>query len=152
MKHITDEQLIAYMQNELSGKEIENLENHLTGCSQCQEEFIVLEELTNEWNEPSLKRSVDVSENVMSMIEKTEKLKTKQKNKRSTYLHFILAAAATILFSQLKIVDYIIDTSNHVVGISSVTVEQANHSLEKGMSSLNKINLKIQSKAGGENK
>ncbi|MFJ7978179.1 anti-sigma factor family protein [Peribacillus sp. JNUCC 23] len=152
MKHITDEQLIAYIQNELSGKEIENLENHLTGCSQCQKEFVVLEELTNEWNEPSLQLSVDVTLDVMGVIEKTEKQKSARKNKRNTYLHFILAVAATILFSQLKIVDYIIDTSNHVVGISSVTVEQANHSLEKGMSSLNKINLKIQSKTGGENK
>lgn len=152
MKHITDEQLIAYIQNELSGKEIENLENHLIGCSQCQEEFVVLEELTKEWNDPSLELSVDVSANVISMIEKTEKQKSAGKNKRSTYLHFILAAAATILFSQLKIVDYIMDTSDHVVGISSVTVEKTNHSLEKGMSSLNRINLKIQSKTGGENK
>ena len=152
MKHITDERLIAYIQNELSGKEIESLENHLIDCSQCQEEFAILEELTKEWNEPSLNLSVDVSANVMSEIEKTEKQKYARKNKRSTYLHFILAAAATILFSQLKIVDYIIDTSNHVVGISSVTVEQANHSLEKGMSTLNKINLKIQSKDGGVNK
>ena len=152
MKHITDEQLIEYIHNELSGEEIESLENHLISCRQCQEEFAILEELTNEWNEPSINLSVDVSANVMSEIEKTEKKKSARKNKRSTYLHFILAAAATILFSQLKIVDYIIDTSDHVVGISSVTVEQANHSLEKGMSTLNKINLKIQSKDGGENK
>ena len=151
MKHITEEQLIAYIQNELSGKEIENLENHLTGCSQCQEEFVFLKELTNEWNEPSPQLSVDVTLNVMSVIEKTEKQKSARKNKRNTYLHFILAAAATILFSQAKIVDYIIDTSDYVVGISSVTVEQANRSFEKGMSSLNKMNVEIEWKNGGEN-
>ncbi|MBA9027992.1 anti-sigma factor family protein [Peribacillus huizhouensis] len=152
MSHITAEQLIAYIQNELSGYEIANLENHLIGCSQCQEEFALLEELTNEWHEPSRQLSIDISAEVMGKIEKTEKLASTQKNKRSTYLHFILAAAATILFSQAKVVDYIIETSDHVIGISSVTVEQANYSLEKGMSSLNKINLKIQSKTGGENK
>jgi hypothetical protein len=51
VKHLTSEQLSAYLDNELRGKAVEEVQSHLASCDECREELArlaALEKLTQE--------------------------------------------------------------------------------------------------------
>lgn len=146
MKHITDNDMIAYMNGELSDNMNKKIEQHLHECEECSQLAFFMEELTNEWNEPSIQPQADIVGAVMSTIEEkqhTPKKVVAKKRKKLVYFHFAVAAAATILFSQLQVVERIFDTSNEVIGFSSQISTQANQSLERGLQFFEIISNKI---------
>lgn len=146
MKHITDNDMMAYMNGELSDDINKKIEQHLHECEECNELASFMQELTNEWNEPTVEPQTDITGSVMEAIEEKQqdpKKVTAKKRKRMTYFHFALAAAATILFSQLQVVEHIFNTSHEVVGFSSQMTNQANQSFERGLQFLEIISSKI---------
>lgn len=141
MKHITDNDMMAYINGELSNEMNTKIEHHLHTCEECNQLAFFIQELTDEWNEPSVQPQQSIAHAVMKEIElNQQKQSSPKKRKRITYFHFCLAAAATILFSQLQIVEHIFHTSNEMIGFSS---QVANQSLERGLHFLEIISNKI---------
>ncbi len=146
MKHITDNDMIAYMNCELSDDMNKRIEQHLHQCEECNQLAFFMQELTNEWHEPSVTVQNDIATTVLESIEErqqTPKSTIMKKRKRTAYFHIALATAATILFSQLQVVEHIFHTSNEMVGLSSQVANQANQSFERGLRFLEMISNNI---------
>ncbi|MDF2946393.1 MAG: hypothetical protein K0S51_1072 [Bacillales bacterium] len=153
MKHITDDEILAYINFELSDDMNSNVENHLAICGLCRSQVTFLQELTNEWENPSTNSDTNLADIIMEQLSETELKKLTNSNSSNIkYLHFVLAAAATIIFSQLDVIDHIITTSNTAVGYSSKTVYKTSSSIEKGLLYLENFSIKLQFKNGGESK
>ncbi|MDF2607084.1 MAG: hypothetical protein K0S34_1279 [Bacillales bacterium] len=152
MKHITDDEILAYINFELSDDMNSNIENHLAICGLCRNQVAFLQELTNEWENPSTTSDTNFADIIMEQLSETKPKKHTNSNSNIKYLHFALAAAATIIFSQLNVIGHIITTSNTAVGYSSKTVYKTSSSIEKGLLYLENFSIKLQFKNGGESK
>ena len=135
MKHLTSDQLVAFHLDELSNYEKVILEKHLQECSACQNEFILMEELHNEWINPvSIEPSSNFLNGIMGEIEQQETTAIKGRNMaknqpmKNRLIHLVIAAAATFLIFQFQPAKHIVDSNQHVVQ----TIEQTSSLMEKG--------------------
>lgn len=97
MRHVQEETLICYSLGELPLSEIEELEEHLQSCVECNSRYEELIELTAEWDAPSMIPSDDFVSRVMDIIP-AETKQVKQPQRRHIWTNYLLSAAATIVF------------------------------------------------------
>lgn len=108
MKHMTYENWLLYVQDDLDEQTRVEYENHLYSCDDCLEIYLQAVE-ANEFQMPSLPETADFTDSVMKQIQTPVKTikKKPQNKKRQTMIHYTLAAAMTLLlmstgvFSQL---------------------------------------------------
>lgn len=135
MKHLTTDQLISYQLKELSNKETQLIEQHLQGCLTCQNEYILIGELHEEWmNPPELELSNEIQDEVMQKVEEiqldlypTSHQVNRSNSKKIRLVHLTLAAAATFLFFQFQFEEHISKSNQQVVQ----TIEQTTNLIEK---------------------
>ncbi|WP_129689404.1 hypothetical protein [Gottfriedia acidiceleris] len=142
MKHLTSDQLLSYQQKKLSNKESLLLEQHLNECISCQAELELLNELDNEWMNPTdfhfsdeLVNEIMKQTESIQFSEKTYEKKSKTNSKKVRLIHLVLAAAATFLFFQFQLTERITNSNRHVVQ----TIDQTSSLIEKS----EKIKLSI---------
>lgn len=135
MKHLTTDQLISYQLKELSNKETQLIKQHLQGCLACQNEYILIGELHEEWmNPPELELSNEILDEVMQKVEEiqldlhpTSHQVKRSNSKKIRLIHLTLAAAATFLFFQFQFEEHISKSNQQVVQ----TIEQTTNLIEK---------------------
>lgn len=125
MKHYTYDEWLQYVKDEITGKNREELENHLYTCDQCLETYL-LAVTANESSLPILSNEADFTDAIMAEVSKqntmvpdtVEELNTmpivtsvpdtKQEERKSikkkpiyqqAAFHYLLAAVATILLT-----------------------------------------------------
>ncbi|KQL36401.1 hypothetical protein AN960_17490 [Bacillus sp. FJAT-25509] len=142
MKHLTSDQLLSYQQKKLSNKESLLLEQHLNECISCQAELELLNELDQEWMNPSdfqfsdeLVNEIMKQTESIQITEKVNEKKSKTNSKKVRLIHLVLAAAATFLFFQFQLTERITNSNRHVVQ----TIDQTSSLIEKS----EKIKLSI---------
>lgn len=155
MKHLSDNELINYISGTLSDDWNKQVERHLSHCTECQETSAYLQEMHNEWEMPLSKPSLNFTDKLMVKIQAEmaesgntpqaptiiERKKTKI-NKNMKYLHFGLAAAAMILFSQVGIGEFVKEKSESFIGSSSKKMNQATITFTKGIKNVNTLTEK----------
>ncbi|MDF2536454.1 MAG: hypothetical protein K0R18_2616 [Bacillales bacterium] len=155
MKHLSDNELINYISGKLSDDWNKQVERHLSLCTECQETAAYLQEMHNEWEMPLSSPSLNFTDNLMvniqaEIVENGNKnqaatvieLKKTKINKNMKYLHFGLAAAAMILFSQVGLGEFVKVKSENFVGSSSKKMNQATITFTKGIKTVNKLTEK----------
>ncbi|MEK3889767.1 anti-sigma factor family protein [Bacillus sp. FSL K6-3431] len=113
MNHMTYEQWIQYVQDELDEPTRTQYENHLYSCDHCLELYLTAVE-ASESQMPVLTSTTSFTDSVMLQLNETMKeipkpiINKKMKNsRRQTMIHYMLAAAMTLvlmstgIFSQL---------------------------------------------------
>jgi hypothetical protein len=106
MKHYTYDEWLQYVNNEISEKTKEELEDHLYSCDQCLNHYLLAME-ANETSLPILSNESSFTDSVMEQVSKQMTMvpdtKMKVKKKRPFYqqavFHYLLAAAATLLLT-----------------------------------------------------
>lgn len=154
MQHLSDNELINYISGKLSDDWNKQIEHHLATCNDCHETATFLQNLNEEWETPSNHSPMNFTDQVMSKIQpeaplqenSTEptvvEMKKAKPNKNMKYLHFGLAAAAMILFSQVGLGDIVTKKSVNFVSTSSKKMNQATATFTKGVQSVNKLTEK----------
>lgn len=155
VKHLLDNELINYLSGKLSDDWNKKIEQHLGSCNECRETVSFLQEMTDEWETPSNNTNFDFTDNVMSKIHvdvtlhesysntpKVLDIKKVKPSKKFKYLHFGLAAAAMILFSQVGLGDLVTKKSVDFVSSSSKKMNQASVTFTKGVKTVNKLTEK----------
>ena len=155
MNHLSDNELINYINGKLSDDWNKKIEHHVITCNECRETVSFLQEMNNEWENPSSSTILDFTDNVMNKIHaagpvyennlltpQVVEIKKVKPNKNLKYLHFGLAAAAMILFSQVGLGDLVKEKSIDFVGSSSKKMNQASITFTKGIKNVNKLTEK----------
>lgn len=155
MKHLSDNELINYISGKLSDDWNKQIEQHLVTCNECRETVSFLQKMNDEWENPSISTILDFPDNIMSKIHaevtlhenniltpQVVEIKKVKPNKKFKYLHFGLAAAAMILFSQVGLGDLVKEKSIYFVGSSSKKMNQASITFTKGVENVNKLTEK----------
>jgi anti-sigma factor RsiW len=155
MKHLSDNELINYISGKLSDDWNKQVERHLNHCTECQETSAFLQEMHDEWEMPLSSPSSNFTDNLMVKIQaemvepgnqpqapKVIELKKTAINKNMKYLHFGLAAAAMILFSQVGLGELVKEKSENFVGSSSKKMTQATITFTEGIKTVNKLTEK----------
>lgn len=157
MLHLSDNELINYISGKLSDDWNKRIEHHLATCNECRETATFLETMSLEWENPSnsnvtildftdtvmikIHTEVPVHE-VQNSVSKITEIKKVKPNKNLKYLHFGLAAAAMILFSQVGLGDIVKEKSVNFVSSSSKKMNQATVTFTKGVQTVNKLTEK----------
>lgn len=133
--HLTTKQLVAYHENVLPPAKQQLYAQHLQHCSSCQAEWRILQELDAAWQNPAPDGfSRDIIDSVMLDIEQLplpkpmQQLPTQSRKMRT--VHVLLAGAATFLFLQSDLIQYISRTDDYVT-----------HTIEQTSSFTNKLPL-----------
>lgn len=155
MLHLSDNELINYISGKLSDDWNKRIEHHLATCNECRETATFLQEMNDEWEKPLSSTILDFTDTVMNKIHtevavhgiqnaapKVEDIKKVKPNKNLKYLHFGLAAAAMILFSQVGLGDLVKEKSVDFVSSSSKKMNQATVTFTKGVQSVNNLTEK----------
>ena len=152
MKHLSDNELINYISGKLSDDWNKQIEQHLSVCTECRETATFLQEMHGEWEMPSSSPSLNFTEDIISKIgpeveryvmkPKTVQFKKVIPKKQLKYIHFAMAAAAMIFFSQVGLGDLIKEKSIGFIGTSSKKVNQATITFTKGVKTVNKLTEK----------
>ncbi|MDF2557065.1 MAG: hypothetical protein K0R71_893 [Bacillales bacterium] len=155
MLHLSDNELINYISGKLSDDWNKRIEHHLATCNECRETAFFLQEMNNEWENPSNNTILDFTDHVMNQIQteiplqeikdfpsKIVEIQKVKPNKNLKYLHFGLAAAAMILFSQVGLGDLVKEKTVTFVNSSSKKMNQATVSFTKGVQTVNKLTEK----------
>lgn len=104
MMHYSEQEWMKYVKNELDKDVREEYENHLYSCDQCLESYLMAVE-AEEAELPMISNEADFTTLVMAQIadvkmETTQKQQRGQKKKsiyQSSFVHYSIAAAVTIL-------------------------------------------------------
>ncbi|MBS4209562.1 hypothetical protein [Bacillus sp. FJAT-50079] len=146
MKHMTLDNWLQYVQDNLDEQTRVEYENHLYSCDDCLELYLQAVEV-NEAQMPSLPAPTDFTDAIMKQIDPPAKKKKPEIRRKQTFIHYALAAAMTLLlmstgvFSQLMNVASEFEKQEHEQEQSFVhaflnnsisIIDQFEHNLNKG--------------------
>lgn len=139
MTHLTHEELLDYIDGNLSDDNNKLIEIHLSECNNCNDTHNFLNSLQEEWIAPNVEVPVTLTKDIMGSIY------TPRKNK-SIYTHLALAAVATVLFSVVQLDRQLIDSTTKMIGFSQKSIQYTEDTVHKGIKFINEINFE---KLGG---
>ncbi|MFC7061904.1 zf-HC2 domain-containing protein [Halobacillus seohaensis] len=105
MKHITNEDFVAYMRNELNDSNRSQIEDHLDECEIC---FLSYIESVTRWNTES-ELSPSFTDNTLDVLQEKSPAASKKYKSQSkqTLVHYALAAGLTILLMGSGVFQYV---------------------------------------------
>ncbi|OYD07524.1 anti-sigma factor family protein [Paludifilum halophilum] len=106
---VKTEEIIAFSLNELSRKESERVESHLSSCADCRQIRRELTAFQQAWEKPEGSPSLGFVEEVMDSLPESTKrpvrfpqrVRSIWKAYRMTGVHLLVASAATVVLSHL---------------------------------------------------
>lgn len=129
MNHVTYEQWMLYVKNELDEQVREGYDDHLYSCDECLELYLqAVDEVESQL--PLLTNANDFTNSIMAQVEKTKKTNTKVAFYQKTAFHYGIAAAMTILFMSSGVFQSI---TKYVDAVQEPTIEERKPSVTEGL-------------------
>ncbi len=144
MIHIREDELVSFANDELDVERARQVKEHLSVCRPCHQQFLLIQELTIEWQEPSTHSSVDLTDQVMNTLFKSPPAVsvTPRASRWKIYVHFGLAATAAILFSFFNATDALQEKSEKVIVSATNRMEKVETAIKQKNSILGSISIK----------
>jgi hypothetical protein len=136
MKHISYEEWMKYVKNELTDTVREVYDDHLYSCDQCLEPYLqAVDEYESEL--PVLSNEDEFTDLIMAQVKKAAKHEPEVSTPfyQKTFFHYAIAAAMTILFMSSGVFQsitkyvYTVQSSEITESTPSVTEEFVNKTL-----------------------
>lgn len=147
MNHISYKEWLTYVQNKLDDELREEYENHLYSCDHCLELYLQAAEAT-ESQLPELQDELQFTNKVMQGIDvikqtdqKKEQPVKKQNRRGQTMVHYILAAAMTLLLMSTGVFSQMMEFSSSFekIDLKEEPVSFVNELLNKEISITDKL-------------
>ena len=118
MTHFSKEKWLAYVQDELNETERHTCEDHLYACDQCLS--LYMEAIDEGAGQPIIEDDHRFAEGVMQKIAETKQPAAKGKqavrrsaSRRTVLLHYVLAAAMTLLLTSTGLFNGLLNVVSH---------------------------------------
>ncbi len=145
--NITNEQLMDFLLNEQSEDSRSEIEEHIKGCSDCQNRLNVFSDLKEAWDEPNFSPLSDsFLDNIMEQLLEAEKKPNKAIFHyfiRSSFFHFSVSSTAAFLLFFTGTFHRFLIWTNYFSNFYSNSTNQFYLLSGKGLAFLNEINVQF---------
>ncbi|MBS4198075.1 hypothetical protein KHA93_00175 [Bacillus sp. FJAT-49732] len=116
MNHMTYENWLEYVRDELNEETRKVYENHLYSCDHCLELYLKAVEAT-EFQMPGLEEVSSFTDSIMQQVTELNKPKTKPKprkkiSQKQTIVHYFVAAAVTLVLMSTGVFSHLMNMAS----------------------------------------